>query len=143
MPDLYRCMDVFVLTSLFEMMPIALLEALASGLPCLVNRHPVLEWMVGTGGERPETTDDRPQTPDLKARKDECGAHVSRSVVSSFPGGAALDMARDGALAETLAGLTPAWIADHGRLARERALRLFDKPVVIRQYVEYYERVIA
>jgi len=47
MPDLYRVMDVFVLTSLFEMMPIALLEALASGLPCVVNKHPVLEWMIG------------------------------------------------------------------------------------------------
>ncbi len=61
MPELYRAMDVFVLTSLFEMMPIALLEALASGLPCLVNRHPVLEWMVGV--ER-QTADIRPQTVD-------------------------------------------------------------------------------
>jgi len=51
MPDLYRLADVFVLCSLKEMMPIALLEAIASGLPCLVNRHPVVEWMVGPGGE--------------------------------------------------------------------------------------------
>jgi len=50
MPDLLRAMDVFVLTSLFEMMPIALLEALASGLPCVVNKHPVLEWMIGAEG---------------------------------------------------------------------------------------------
>jgi glycosyltransferase involved in cell wall biosynthesis len=50
MPDLYRTADVFVLCSLKEMMPIALLEATASGLPCLVNRHPVVEWMVGPGG---------------------------------------------------------------------------------------------
>jgi len=52
MPDLLRAMDVFVLTSLFEMMPIALLEALATGLPCLVNCHPVLEWMIGTEYEK-------------------------------------------------------------------------------------------
>ncbi|MFL5342204.1 MAG: glycosyltransferase family 4 protein [Gemmataceae bacterium] len=50
MPDLYRTADLFCLGSLLEMMPIALLEATASGLPCLVNRQPVMEWMVGGGG---------------------------------------------------------------------------------------------
>jgi glycosyltransferase involved in cell wall biosynthesis len=50
MPELYRAADVFVLCSLKEMMPIALLEATASGLPCVVNRHPVVEWMIGSGG---------------------------------------------------------------------------------------------
>jgi glycosyltransferase involved in cell wall biosynthesis len=33
------------------MMPVALLEAMASGLPCVVNRQPVVEWMIGPGGE--------------------------------------------------------------------------------------------
>lgn len=51
MPDLYRAADLFALGSLKEMMPIALLEATASGLPCLVHRHPVMEWMIGPGGE--------------------------------------------------------------------------------------------
>ncbi len=50
MPNLYRSLDVFVLTSLFEMMPIAVLESLASQVPVVANRHPVLEWMVGEGG---------------------------------------------------------------------------------------------
>jgi 1,2-diacylglycerol 3-alpha-glucosyltransferase len=50
MPELYRAANLFALGSLKEMMPIALLEATASGLPCLVNRHPVMEWMVGPGG---------------------------------------------------------------------------------------------
>lgn len=50
MPDVYRAMDVCVLCSLFEMMPISILEALACGVPVLANRHPVLEWMVGPGG---------------------------------------------------------------------------------------------
>jgi glycosyltransferase involved in cell wall biosynthesis len=49
-PELYRAADVFVLCSLREMMPIAVLEAVASGLPCLVHRHPILEWMTGPGG---------------------------------------------------------------------------------------------
>ena len=50
MAELYRAANMFVLASLKEMMPIALLEATASGLPCLVNSHPVMEWMVGPGG---------------------------------------------------------------------------------------------
>ena len=50
MPELYRMADAFVLGSLFEMMPIALIEATASGLPCFVHRHPILEWMTGAGG---------------------------------------------------------------------------------------------
>jgi 1,2-diacylglycerol 3-alpha-glucosyltransferase len=51
MPDLYRSADLFALTSLFEMMGIALIEASATGLPCVVNIHPVLEWIIGAGGE--------------------------------------------------------------------------------------------
>jgi glycosyltransferase involved in cell wall biosynthesis len=54
MPDLLRCCDIFVLTSTFEMMPIALLEAIATGLPVITNNHPVLEWMGGPGGIRPD-----------------------------------------------------------------------------------------
>jgi glycosyltransferase involved in cell wall biosynthesis len=50
MPDLYRAVDVFVLASLYEMMPIALLEALASGLPVICHQQPVLEWMAGEAG---------------------------------------------------------------------------------------------
>ena len=52
MSELYRTADVFALCSLFEMMPIALIEATASGLPCVVNAHPILEWMTGPGGVR-------------------------------------------------------------------------------------------
>ena len=52
MPELYRSANVFTLCSLFEMMPIALIEATASGLPCVVNGHPILEWMTGSGGVR-------------------------------------------------------------------------------------------
>ena len=37
--------------SIYEMMPIALLEALATGLPCLTHMFPVADWMRGAGGE--------------------------------------------------------------------------------------------
>lgn len=50
MAELYRSANVFALGSLKEMMPIALLEATACGLPCLVHQHPVMQWMIGTGG---------------------------------------------------------------------------------------------
>lgn len=50
MPALLQSWDWFVLTSLFEMMPIALLEAIATGLPAITHPHPVLTWMAGEGG---------------------------------------------------------------------------------------------
>lgn len=50
MPDLLRAADIFVLASLHEMMPIAVLEALASGLPIVVNDTPTLRWMAGPAG---------------------------------------------------------------------------------------------
>jgi len=50
MPELYSSADVFTLCSLREMLGIVLLEAASSGLPCLVHRHPVLEWVTGPGG---------------------------------------------------------------------------------------------
>lgn len=50
MPELYRTADLLIHGSFKEMMPIALLEAMASGLPCLVHEHPVMQWMVGRGG---------------------------------------------------------------------------------------------
>ncbi len=51
MPELYRAADAFALCSVKEMMPIALLEAMSSGLPCVVSRHPVVTWMAGPSGE--------------------------------------------------------------------------------------------
>ncbi len=50
MPCLFQAADLFALASLHEMMPIALLEALASGLPVACNNTPTLEWMTGPAG---------------------------------------------------------------------------------------------
>ncbi len=49
-PSLLRCADLFALASRHEMMPIAVLEALAAGLPVICNDTPVLRWMVGKAG---------------------------------------------------------------------------------------------
>lgn len=49
-PSLFHAADIFTLASLHEMMPIALLEALASGLPVACNDTPTLRWMTGPAG---------------------------------------------------------------------------------------------
>lgn len=49
-PALYRTADVFALASLTEMMPIAVLEAIATGLPVLCSDTPTFRWMAGPAG---------------------------------------------------------------------------------------------
>jgi len=48
--NLLQAADVFTLASLHEMMPIAVLEAIATGLPVACNDDPTLRWMVGEAG---------------------------------------------------------------------------------------------
>ena len=50
MPGLFRAADVFALASLTEMMPIAVLEAIATGLPVICSDTPTFRWMAGRAG---------------------------------------------------------------------------------------------
>ena len=142
MPDLLCSMDVFVLTSLFEMMPIALLEALATGLPCVVNKHPVLEWMTGVDQllscQVDELLGEDPKVFQFSALNNQ---QLNNST-TGLAGGMAINMSKEGSLAAALAGLTPEWLALHGRQARERAVAMFSTEAVIGQYVDYYQQVL-
>ena len=50
-PDIHTAADINVLCSLKDMMPIALIEALSSGLPSITHTYPVEVWMIGQGGD--------------------------------------------------------------------------------------------
>jgi len=45
-PNVYACSDVYVLTSVYEGFPLTLLEAMSSGLPCIVSNVPSLRSIV-------------------------------------------------------------------------------------------------
>ncbi len=67
MPEFYRTLNIFVHTALFEMMPIALLEALASGIPVVHHDHPVMNWMVDAGGVALDMADENALAQALSA----------------------------------------------------------------------------
>jgi glycosyltransferase involved in cell wall biosynthesis len=43
LPNLYACADYYIMTSKYEGTPLTLLEAMASGLPCIVSNIPNLD----------------------------------------------------------------------------------------------------
>src|SRR4051794_22293578 len=58
-PDLYRASDVFVLASLGEGLPRALIEALGHGLPCLAHDYPVARYALAEHGRYGDFTQPR------------------------------------------------------------------------------------
>ena len=107
MPELYRAADVFVLCSLKEMLGTVLLEASASGIPCLIHQHPSMQWVIG-------------------------------------PGGMALDMAQDGALAAAMAQLLQNGDRriEMGTKAREHCITSFGRDRIVSEYLGYYRFVL-
>lgn len=55
--DLYRASDVFVLASLGEGLPRALIEAMSHGLPCLTHAYGVPEFALGEHGRTADLTE--------------------------------------------------------------------------------------
>jgi glycosyltransferase involved in cell wall biosynthesis len=50
LPRIYGCADFFIMASSYEGQPVALLEAMASGLPPIVSNIPVMEQLVNESG---------------------------------------------------------------------------------------------
>lgn len=48
-PDLYACADFYIMTSKYEGQPLTLLEAMSSGLPCIVSDIPSLRMVDEAG----------------------------------------------------------------------------------------------
>lgn len=57
MPELYRCADVFMHLSRDEAFGNAYVEAMVSGLPCVVHDYPLTRWIYGEHGTLVDTTD--------------------------------------------------------------------------------------
>lgn len=72
MPGLYQTADIFALASLHEMMPIAVLEAISSGLPVLCSDTPTFRWMVGPAGLLADISREGSLTNGLHALADPC-----------------------------------------------------------------------
>ena len=58
MPDLYRCADVFLHTTLLESFGNVYLEALATGLPIVAHDSVVTQWILGSHASLIDTTDE-------------------------------------------------------------------------------------
>ncbi len=57
MPDLYRCADAFLHLSRDEAFGNAYVEAMVTGLPCVVHDYPLTRWIYGEHGILIDTTD--------------------------------------------------------------------------------------
>jgi glycosyltransferase involved in cell wall biosynthesis len=162
MHTVYPAADLFTLVSLKEMMPIALLEAMACGLPCLVSNHPVQRWMIGEvssefgvqSSESPlkedvsvENKGQKGHSPTVR-EKGSVGCHTANYELGTLNSVAAAGESIDMSMPRALAGAilrnleNPDLMRRRSEVARDRAVRVFSREAVIGQYIGYYHRVL-
>lgn len=96
MPRVYRSFDVFVLASLNEGMPMALLEAMAAGLPVVATRVGAVPELLGSPevgclvepGDFNALADGMREFLVNKSRREELGARARKRVEEQFSAGA-------------------------------------------------------
>ncbi len=121
MADLYRAADVYVHASRAEVLPLSIIEALACGTPVIASTVGGVAEIVRPIGEHDGTLDARGATGMLVAPGDEVSLAQAITQLLS-----------DSALRNIL-----------GANARRDAEERFDVTVQTRQYVEWYEEILA
>ena len=115
MPELHRAADAFFHGALVEMMPIALVEALATGTPIVAHAgSPVIAWIAGEGGELADLGVEG-QAAEALARLLDGDRRAARSAAAlaraeAFSEAAVVERIRD-MYREVLARGRPAWRA--------------------------------
>jgi len=87
MPAFYNLLDLYVHPAVDEFFGIAIIEAMACGVPVVVSDTPVLKWIAGNGGWSTCMGENgflKKLFPEIKAKLEETGKKARKRVEESF-----------------------------------------------------------